>query len=165
MTLSWFQILVSSPSCYLYFWLSGYESEVPRIFFLGLITLWEQLTQFRETVYQTDYQLIVKWYNTEEPGDKAWGKPWSLQAHGSPSTCHWEAFWTPPFWVLMKTSLQRYRWFIHWSLGSNWTSRSSALPEVRWNDNERSNYLITWFNLLVISSQMMRPWSGPKVIS
>ena len=51
---------VANPVCYLYFWPTGYRSEVLITPTLGSINLLKGLTELRETFYLLDHQFIMK---------------------------------------------------------------------------------------------------------
>ena len=51
---------IANPSCHLYFWPTGYKSEVPTTSFLGSINLLEWLTELRKLVYSLDDWFITK---------------------------------------------------------------------------------------------------------
>ena len=62
-----FQIPVTNQNCYLYFWLTGYNLEVPTMPSLGSTNLLEWLTMLRETFNFLHYQFIIKKYNSGNP--------------------------------------------------------------------------------------------------
>ena len=53
-------MLISTPGCHLYFWPTGYISEVPKTCSSISINLLEQFTELRETFYLLDYWFIIK---------------------------------------------------------------------------------------------------------
>ena len=53
------QMPVTSPCRYLFFWPTGYRSEVPTTPFLGSINLLQRLTELRETFYLLGHQFMV----------------------------------------------------------------------------------------------------------
>ena len=48
------------PDYYLYFWLTGYKSEVPMTPSLGWMELLEQLIELKKPIYSLTYQFITK---------------------------------------------------------------------------------------------------------
>ena len=52
------QTLLANPSCYPYFSLTGYKTEIPTTSSLGLISLSEWLTELRKTLYLLNHCLL-----------------------------------------------------------------------------------------------------------
>ena len=77
------QKLTAKLGCYLYFWPTGYKSEVPKTLILGVINLLEWLTEPRETFYLLDHWFTIKGCNS---GVVKWKRciGWGMeQGHGA----------------------------------------------------------------------------------
>ena len=134
-------------SCYLYFWSTGYESEVPTSPSSGWINLLEQLTALRKTHFLTGlpvyYRRIWRKDRYEHPDrrdtqGKVYGRgvklPCSLQVHDSARSPHVHQLGISPnsvLWVFMEASLLRHNWLTHWPLAIDSTSSPSLLPGVQ----------------------------------
>lgn len=74
---------ISSPGCYLGFWLPGYKLEVPTIPYLGSMNLLELLKELRETFYLLDHRFIIKGYNSSTVGWKRCQGQGVREGHGA----------------------------------------------------------------------------------
>ena len=100
------QIPVKSPGCHLYFWPTGYKSEVPATPSLCLINLLEWFIELRKIFYILEFWFIIKgsnsgiarWKRHTEPGmGKGAGLPYPLSVPVSPNLhvfANPEALWS-----------------------------------------------------------------------
>lgn len=106
---------VASLGCYLYFWPTGYKTEVPIASSLGLIILLEQLTnsgstwvyQFMEGHGKGQRNIQMEEVCRARKVGRDMGLPCTIQAYHSPSTStctNPEALQTPYFGDLMGAS-------------------------------------------------------------
>ena len=58
------QMPITSPGCYLYFWLIGYKSQISTTPPLGWINLQEWFTELKETFYLQKYGFVIEVYNS-----------------------------------------------------------------------------------------------------
>ena len=135
------QTLITSLGCYLYFWLTGYKSEVPIIPSLSSINLVDWLTELGKLIYSLDYQVITKnikgyrwtarWrYTYDKVPNKGVLSSWSLWSLGLSTLACGSILIPQPrsssFWIVkMEASLHRHDWLTHWPLGIDSTSRPS----------------------------------------
>ena len=147
---------VTSPGCYLYFWPTGYKSELPTSPFLGSINLPEWLTELRKhctyyitSNYKRNSSETIKWkryqYIEQRMGKKL-SCPLCVLYSPQISMCssNLEALQTESFWVFMEASLHRHNWLNHWQLAIDWTLPLLPSQEVRgldWNF-QPSNHMV-----------------------
>ena len=82
-TLFGLQTSVAHPGCYLYFWLTGRNSEVPTTLYSSSSYLLGQLTEFLERFYLLDCQLAVDAFNARMAGWTRCTGQGSREGHGA----------------------------------------------------------------------------------
>lgn len=120
------QIPITSLSCHLCFWPTGYTSQVPKTLSLGSINLPSSrlIVELIDTFYLLNYWCITEGYNSgiaswrRCTGPGAWGRDGdSRPSLGTPLSLHLhmftnsEALWTQSLWVCMEASSHRL-WLI-----------------------------------------------------
>lgn len=122
---------VTSPGCYLYFWPTGYKSEIPKSPLLGSINLLKWLTEIRTPIYSPDCWFITKGCNSETVRWKRHFEQWVGKGRGasafSPSVplspnrqvfTNPEALQTLFLGSFVEGSLRRHNWLSHWPLAA-----------------------------------------------
>ena len=138
------QMSVTRPGYHLYFWQTGYRSQVPTTASLDLIDLLEQLTELRKTFYVLDQKHV----GGRVIQGKVWGKgtEFSFPYVHQLGSCQ-----TLPFWVFMEASSHSHTWSNHWPLVIDSTSSPSPLSGSQGCTTEGSGPQVMWLILLATS--------------